>query len=423
MLASMKSRGLGVLALILGAIFLESAGHGLTPFLMSELRDQGETMEAISSASMLIALLDVGAPLAGGVVAFRAGPRVTAVAGLVIAAMGHAATALAAPVLVGAAGASLGGGIFGPCAFVIGAEVLARQDDSPGAPSPDRFSAVAAFAVAADLASQLGRTAALFVGGSLHGKGGSTHVANATLTMFAALLAARAVVLARADRADHAKAKAGPYRAAQPQDPGPSLASAPFRAIGMLLLIEAVAKVGTTVSVPRVPFPAESWVSLGTALAGFVVLGFVSGLLVTAAVKRWSRPPLHLYGVGLVVLALGLYAIACDEDSSVALYVAGSAFTGFGKTVGFAVPIAYVAMAVRGRAAALVVAGWEFAFTLMGTGAGVVAGLDPPRTLTLVVCGMLTLGAGAAFVTYAREAHDRFFTSPRTRSDPEASPP
>jgi hypothetical protein len=422
MLASMKPRGLGVLALLLLALFLERAGYyGSRAFLALELRDQGEMATSIASTLAVIHLLGVGALFAGGAVAFGVGPRLTAAMGLAIAAMGHAAAAAGAPVLLSAASASLGAGIFRPCLFVVAAEVLVWHDESPAAPAPDRFSAVAAFAAAAALASNLGGMAGPVVGGGLRHIG-SIHLGIAVVTMFATLAAVGVAALARADRAENVEPKTGPYRAAQLPDVGSSRAAATLGVIALLLLIQAAVTVGTTASLPSVPFSRRTWVYYLNPYALIVASFVVSGLLATAAVGRWSRPPLHLYGVGLVVLALGLFSIACAEDSSGGLHAVGSVFTGFGEAAAFAVPIAYVAMAVRGRAAALVVACWQAAITLVTTGGSVLAASDALRTPGLIACGILTLGAGAALLVFGRRVHDGFFRSPRTPSDPGASP-
>jgi hypothetical protein len=151
---------------------------------------------------------------------------------------------------------------------------------------------------------------------------------------------------------------------------------------------------------------AEWLYSVNPAAVGLASF-FVFGLLVVATVQRWSLPPLYLYGAGLVVVALGLVVIA--GSSSVVLYALGAAVTGIGQAAAYGVPVAYAAIAVRGRMATLVVGGYLAVLVVVSGASNAIGSFEGLRTPVLVTSALLDLGIGAALLVFARSLHREFF--------------
>jgi hypothetical protein len=231
------------------------------------------------------------------------------------------------------------------------------------------------------------------------------------LTMVAAVLLAAAAVLEVLGRRDaEGAAAAGPYREAgvpsgsPPQPRG----STPF--LGMAILLAAylpfVLGFSCTTS-PRALGVSATWLySVRSTAAGAASL-LAFSLLLAAALKRWTVPPVLLYGAGLLVFALGLVPIAAGGGSA-AIFALGVIVTAAGGVCVDAVAVAYAAIAVRGRAAALVVAAWYLVFRMVATVSPPLAMMDGLRTPLCWISALLCAAAGAALLARGRALHRLF---------------
>ncbi len=406
----MKRRGLLAMGLLLAAVVVERAGFSCarTTFAV-QLHDQGETVASIGTIFDVQQGLFLLGMLAGGAAALRLGPRLTAAAALVLAAVGHLANAAGVPLVAGAGIVFVGVGMFRPCLYTAAAEVLLGDDESPSAPAPYRFAAVSAFAVATHAAMSFGGFFGPLQSGLLTGESfGPVHVAAGVETLLAAALAGGAVLLGvSSGGAARPATDAGPYRAAPPVAPRAPMPVA-LGGLALLLGADTVCWMGAGVSLP----PAELyrgtsgvWISMVGPGATLAASAIVFALLLVASIKRWSMPPLHVYGAGLVVVALGLVPIALAGSSSAGLYAVGAAISGLGEAGATGIPLAYAAIAVRGRAATLVVAGWMTVTLVLSVASASLAGIEGLRTPLLVGSAVLCLGAGAAILAFARQLH------------------
>jgi len=411
----MRNRNLGALALVLGALVLESFAFFATAMVLSlDMSHRGEStlaMGQLYTGRQGIVLLGI---VAGGAVALALGPRVTAAAGALVAAGGYLAMAAGAPLLVGMGAAAFGAGVLRPCPWVIAAEALAWDEGSPAAPAPHRFAAVAAFAAAAHVAANVGGLLGPMLGGLLGNWMGFAVVyrsAGASMVLASALLAA-AAVLGRAARGATGARAAGPYREAAPT----AAVSAPsvgrvLEGMAILLVPQAAYWVGSSLGLPPSSLDTKAS-TLGILLALANVVGFcasvvVCAILAGAPLGRGTKPPLLFCGAGLLVFASGLGLLAAGS-SSVVLFAVGSAVAGAGGAAVSSVPIAYAAIAIRGRAATLFVAGWSVVGALVSPLSTGLGNLDGVRTPLLAVTAALCLSAGVGLLRYGRQLH-RYF--------------
>jgi hypothetical protein len=179
----------------------------------------------------------------------------------------------------------------------------------------------------------------------------------------------------------------------------------------ILLAVQAVYSVGAAVASPPVEMLASArWLSAVSPVAQALSTVLVFPVLLVAAVRRVSAPPLYLCGAGLVVFAAGLAIIALSGgESAVGYYLLGAVVTGLGEAAAGAVPTAYAAVAVRGRAATLVLAGWLAVLALVRTASHALTGSTPVRIVLLVGSALLTLAAGGALLAFSPRLHCAFF--------------
>jgi hypothetical protein len=417
----MNLRGLFALALLLIATCMERFGYyGSRSFLSLDLRAEGATVESIGMTMTALQGLVLVGMIIGGAAAFGIGPRATAAVGALLAAIGHFALAAGAPVVIGAGVVAFGAGVFRPCTFAAAAETLAWDDASPSAPGPHRFAAVTAFAVLSYAAVNVGSLLSPMVAGALRNAQGNSlvHGVDGGVLILAAMIAGLAAVLGLFGRGgSDSQAAKGPYRDATVQ---PSFTPAPpgqaVAGLAILLVPQGVFLLATTLSTPPRGFLSgrdSMWLYSVNPVVVTIVSMMVFTVLLIAVLQRWTLPPLLIQGAGLVIFSLGLIPIAFAGTSSVALYALGEAITGVGEPPVFAVPVAYAAIAVRGRAAALVVAGWLSIVLVMSMLGGTLNSMEVLRTPLLGLCALLGLGGGAALIAFARTMHRTFFDPPQ----------
>jgi hypothetical protein len=412
----MNLRGLSALGLLLVAVVLERVAYnGEHSVLLFQLRAQGMPLSETSRTQLMLQGILLVGTLACGAVGFVLGPRATAVVALLTTAAGYVALAAGAPITRSAALVFFGSGMFRPCVFAAAAEVLAGDDESPAALGPHRFAAVSAFAVATYAAATVGGLSSSLTGAAFrHGGWVDFYAVCGALAILAALLVAGAALLGLRTRARD-MADAGPDRAAPPPAPSAQVFAAVV-GVAILLGAQVVYVVGTSVTwVPPALLSGDgmSWLSRVNPVAALVASVFVFGLLLAATLRRRSLSLLSFYGAGLAVVGVGLGIVAVAGSSSAALYALGSAVTGSGEAAAYAIPLAYAALAVRGRTAMLVVAGFLAVLMLANTIISPLSHLEGVRTPTLVTCAILALGIAAVILVFARRLHRGLFDPPR----------
>ncbi len=419
MLPRMTSRSLLALGLLLAAIAVERFGYfGLSAFLAIDLNDQGASASSIGLTFTLLQVLSFVGIIAGGAVAYKLGPRATAVVGAGIATLGHFALAGGLPTVVAASVIGLGAGVLRPCPVVAAADAFAWEDGD-AEPAPHRFTAVVAFAIAMGCAVNIGGFIAPITGAYLRSSMGRViaESANGAVMIVAAALAGAALFLRSDSRgASSEGAAAGPYRK-PPERPAHAQTVRASSIAGFALLMVPTLAYFAAISTrsPSIELLSRQgmlWILALNPAARFVTAIVAFVLLCFAVRERWTTPPLFLYGIGAVVLALGLVPGAAADDSSVGLYAVSTVVMGAGSTFVDAVPMAYAALARRGRAATLVVAGWLVATGSCGRLLGALAALDVMRAPLLALFGLVVLVAGVAFVVLGRRLHYKYFAAP-----------
>jgi hypothetical protein len=412
----MKPRDLAALALLPAATLLERTAYfGAHASLSFDLYRESSSAAVLGRLHLTLQGLVLLGLLLGAVAALRLGPRVTAALGAALAAAGHVALAMGAPILIGAGVAGVGAGMLRPCPVVIAAGILAWDGDSPEPPPPYRFSAVAAFATVASLAANLGGAFGASSAGILHEPHGLAYRVYAALALLAAGLTGAVAVLGRRGRgAGGAEAPAaGPYREAlapRVDDAGPSVKE--LARLAILGAPQAVYWAGEALMKPRpglgVSAGSLQWLhAAATAGTGLASLGLFVALVVES-LRRSSRPPLVIPGAGLVILAFGVLTIPLAGSSSAVGFAAGAFVAGTGQAAAI-VLLAYAALAVRGRAATSVVAGWIAAGSVLGAVGGTVAAWDAARVPLSSLCSVLALAGGTALLVRGRALHRAYF--------------
>lgn len=418
----MRLRHLLVLALLAASLCLERLSYyAMRSTLIMELRDQNIPMADIGSTYAAMGWISLLATLIGGGLAFAVGPRVVAAIGALVAALGHFAVAAGGPSLATVALVALGSGLLRPCPTAAAAEALSREegDRATAPPSPRRFAAVVAFAVISYGSINVAGMLAPFLGVTVHERLGASvsHLLSGGVAVLGALLAVGAALLgAFSSRPGEITAgPGGPYRSAERREV--AFSSSPGDALAGLAILFAsglLYALGMMLSDAPPSLSPSAWIfSVNPLAVGFSSVGFFCVVL-AATIGRWTTPPLHAYGAGLAFFGLGLVPIAVSSQSGDEMvYALGAAMTGFGEVAVGAIGVAYAALAVPPRAAALAVAGWFGISNIVNAVGGLVLGtMDAARTALLVVVALLCMGLGLALFAAARRLHLAFFDPP-----------
>ncbi len=418
----MRLRSLLALALLAASLCLERLSYyAMRSTLVMEMRDQGVPIGDIGSMYAAMIWISLLATVVAGGLAFAIGPRVVAAIGALVAALGHFAIAAGGPSLGTVALVALGSGLLRPCPMAAAAEALSREEgDRPNAPpSPRRFAAVVAFSVISYGAINFGSMLAPVLGTTVHQKFGAAaaHLLSGGIATAGALLAGGAALLGALSSWSAAitAAPGGPYRSAERREP--AFSTSPGDALAGLAILFAsglIYAIGMTLSDAPPRLSTSPWVFSVNPVA--VCLGSVGlfGVALAATIGRWTTPPLHAYGAGLALFGLGLVPIALSVQSGdEVIYVLGAAITGFSEVAVGAIGVAYAALAVPPRAAALTVAGWFGISNIVFAASGLILGtLDAARTALLVLVALLCIGLGGALFAAARRIHVAFFDPP-----------
>jgi hypothetical protein len=237
------------------------------------------------------------------------------------------------------------------------------------------------------------------------------HAVYAGCALLAAIAAGVATFLGRAPRALAGVAAdgaptGGPYRtpstrAELPARPVGSIVAA----LAILAAIAGVIALGGEAAQPPEELASEhTWIHGVGPLAAFVMSTGVFALLLLWASRRWPLPPIVIVGTGLFVHGVGVL-LAGLIRGVIGAQLIGDVLMGLGSGATATVPIAYAALAWRGRPAPLVLAGWLAAQRLLVVGANLVAGLGLLHETLVGTAGVLALGAGVVIVLVGRHAH------------------
>ncbi len=422
----MSSRGLAILALLLVASGAERfAYHGLTVFSVLDARGGGTSLRVadIGSAIALQKWAGIPALFLGAALVLAIGARWTAALGALVCAIANAMLASGVPLAYGGAFWALGAGMLQICPFVAAAEVLGTEAGSTDAPSPGRCAAVAAFTIAVTAATNVAASAASAVTLRVHdvfGRAGVFAVLGVS-TLLATLLAGGAgLVRPGASTAEPTQPR-DPYRtpAVLGARSGASRAtSSPNAALGAvaLLLVPATlytaawTLVSASVRQPAMELAVSHAPWLFALEAGLTTLAriFLFVALLAMALTRASLPPLVLFGVGLGVTGLAAVIGAAADAVSRAFFL-GVFAVGLSALGRAAAPIgiAYAALAIRGRRAGFVVAGWFAALTVTNEIViplmTLLVGTRPPeRSIAQLLVGLVATAAGIGTAALAR---------------------
>jgi POT family proton-dependent oligopeptide transporter len=390
----------------------------------NEGMDTGEARRLYTTVTMLALFT----PLLGGLLALGVGPRITAVAGAGLALVGYGLLVVGAPTALCLVVVALGAGIFRPCPWAIAAEELSHETSPSGAAQGDapmsarRFAAVAAMACVLYGSVNGAAAASSYVMGFLRNTSGPRAVFAFAAFVMVLCLAISGVVFffGRTTDAKTASAALDPYRApgAAPLRVARPATGLAFAGLALLLVIELPYSMASALSF----YPVEmgqsgaglssatiELISLVNPLVVVVATVFAFALLLVATLQRWSTPPLLLYGVGVLVFAVGLVPLALG--SSVALLLLGITITAVGEALVAPIAMAYAALAAKGRPAALVVSVW---ILLSNAGSQISRVMSAERGFRplLIVLAVILVVAGGATLAVARMVHRTLFDPP-----------
>lgn len=376
MVFPMSFRSWAALALLLAAIAAERCGYYSfrSTFGLYAIRGfDGEGMHMNPRLLFRIAsFLHYVAPFAGGAMALVVRPRLGAAIGAGVAALGAFALLAKAPPLLAVAVFAIGSGIARPNLFIAAVEILADDEGAASggfAPSPRRFSAVAAFMVVAMATANV----AAFIASSITSL--AVHSESTTpsfgiggaLEVLAALLAGGAFFFGTARANELAQAAHAPYRA--PNAPPPPPAPAPRNSdvvFGPLVLIGtafALLHLGEEHSQPNayeLGLAPASWVYSVSAVVTLLVAVPTAVLYIVSATQRSMLPLTKILGAGLVMWAAGmLLAVFISwKASGVFAWALSLAISAVGDGLATPIALAYAALVWRGPKAVMVFAGW-----------------------------------------------------------------
>jgi dipeptide/tripeptide permease len=386
------------------------AYYGVRSLLVLDLtRRFGLSMGEAGALLTLLGVLVLVVPLLGGVLALALGPRIVAIAGAVVAAVGYAllgtdASRALALVIVG-----LGVGIFKPCIWAMLADAITDEEAPAGAGeaprSPRRFALMGAAALASyatiNVGAMLAPVAASFVA---EAKGfGTTFFGLAGTMLVTIVLAAAIAVLPRMGRSRGSASQASAYRAPASLAiavPPPTPLGAPM--VGLLALLGAsipfelgspvAYSVGYLLHLPPQVEAVSSFFLVVASAASFV-------LLLVVALSRRSFPLTWAFGGALLVFGVGLVPLLLA--GSAAPFVLGAALTAAAEPLVTAVGLAYAALATGRRSRTLVVGAWLLLTSLLQR-------LPPSEgawRVELAIFAVLAIASGAVLLVVGRRLH------------------
>lgn len=372
----MSFRALTALALLILAVAAERCGYyAVRSVLVLDLTRGGLASTEAINIHQALTVFSYGAAFAGGGLAFAFGPRVTALIGASVAAAGAFALAGGAPTAFAFCVAALGAGIFKASPYAAAAEILADEDGGAAQgflPTPRRFASFATFAVLTYGAVNVGAFIAPIVTGVLRqtrdgGGFGSTYGFAGTVDVLAVMLAGGMVFLASRRARTLAQQAHAPYRgpdgAPLARPAMPVRTNDVFVPLGLLGIVFAALHFVMDRARPdriEMGLTNVSWLFTMNPIIVLVMTVPCGVLFFVLALQRSTVPLTRVLGVGLLVFGFGgvLAVVAMTVGQSVSTWAPALAIIAIGESIVFPLGLTYAALAVRSRAATMVVAGW-----------------------------------------------------------------
>lgn len=372
----MSFRAVAALALLIVALGAERCGYYASrSVLMLDLRAAGMSGADALTLYRTFTFVAYVAAFAGGGLAFAIGPRMTAAIGAVIAAVGAFSLAGGAPASVASFVLALGAGVFKACPYAAAAEVLADEDGGVAQgflPTPRRFASFATFAVLTYGAINVGAFIAPIVTGVLRttrdgGGSGSSHAFGGAMDLLAAILAGISTFLGSGTAKTIAREAHAPYRgpdampALQPSpQPRTNDVFVPLTLLGVVFVAMHFVMDRAQPGTAELGMPNSSWLYSMNPIIVLAMTVPCGALFFVLALQRSPLPLTRILGAGIVLFGFGgmLSVIAMVAGAGVATWAAVLGVTAIAEAVAFPLGLTYAALAVRSRAATLVVAGW-----------------------------------------------------------------
>lgn len=373
----MSFRAVAALALLLVALAAERCGYyAARSVLMIDLTQHGLSSLEARGLFQMFTILTYGAAFAGGGLAWAFGPRVTAAIGAFVAALGAFALAGGLPASLSGVVLGLGVGIFKACPYAAAAEILADEDGGAAQgflPSARRFASFATFAVVGYGAINLGAFIAPLMSATFRearDSGGftSTYAFAGALDLFAALLAGGAIFLTSGTAKTMAQHAHAPYRGPDGAHLPPAPAApvrtndvfVPLSLIGLVFVAMHFVMDQAQPDMRELGLAKASWMFSINPIVGLLMTVPAGALFFVLAIQRSAVPLTRILGAGIAVFSLGalLALLAMATHAGLGVWTPALAITAIGESIAFPLGITYAALAVRSRAATMVVAGW-----------------------------------------------------------------
>ena len=415
----MRPKAWIALLLLCPAVLLDRlAYYGARAHLFQALGAAGVSSTRAEQLLTVATSLSYLVSVAAGGLAFVIGPRLTAVAGSLVSAVGLGLLVGGTTPEAGLVVMMLGAGLFRPCCIAAAAEIVSGEDVGPSGealpPSARRFAVLAAIATVIYGGVNLFATLAPVASGAIYGGLGTRALFGSCLVLelVIALLVGVSALVSLSLRAS--RPAAGPpdaiYRT-QAAHAATSGVAAPNAIAGLALLAIPTLLHGMASSIgwAFMPFEGVSAASQGLlqmlnpAVVVVASLGLAIAWIVSAA-GRAQLLPMRVWGVGFAIAGLGMLPLALGLHGGTGMFLLGTAV---GEAAIAPIVTTYAVLAVKPRAAALSVALMGLVGWLSYSGSTASALGIPGLLLTLGGLSCLAIGILAAL--FAPRIHQKLF--------------
>lgn len=418
----MRPKAWIALLLLCPAVLLDRlAYYGARAHLFQALGAAGVSSTRAAQLLTVATSLSYLVSVAAGGLAFVIGPRLTAVAGSLVSAVGLGLLARGTTPEAGLVVMMLGAGLFRPCCIAAAAEIVSGEDVGPSGealpPSARRFAVLAAIATVIYGGVNLFATLAPVAGGAIYGGLGTRALFGSCLVLelVVALLVGVSALVSLSLRAS--KPAAMPpdaiYRT-RPAHAATSGVAAPNAIAGLALLAIPTLLHGVASNIGWAFMPFEGVSAsirgllhmLNPAVVVVASLALAIAWIVSAA-GRAQLLPMRVWGVGFVIAGLGMLPLALGLHGGTGMFLLGTAITAVGEAAIAPIVTTYAVLAVKPRAAALSVALMGLVGWLSYSGSTASALGIPGLLLTLGGVSCLAIGILAAL--FAPRIHQKLF--------------
>lgn len=398
----MSSRILGSLALLIGAVAIERfMYYGYRSFLPITLMDRMQlTSSKMGMVFALMTIVTIVASLVAGGLAFLVQPRLIATGGALVASLGLVVFAMASSegaAITGLLLGALGSGLVRPCAYGYAARVLTFEGETELAPaSGRRFLSMACFMALLLAAINVAAFLAPPIFGVLMQRVGFRvpTLLCVALSVLASAAFGVSVLVDPERRAPSSTPAAQTAYRTEPGTEGAQPGSNPVAIVGALTLALPGALAYLVESAVNRPQDGDyrqfgflqSAQGAGSVLASLVV--FV--VLLVLAQNRSRLSVAMLVGVGYVVFAAGATSMLL---SPFVMRLFGMTVMGLAEPL-YGLAAVFGALAARGKARTLVVAGFMFILSCGSLLSGPIAAAEGLSTVVTVGGALLLLVTG-----------------------------